>query len=78
MKIKRTRYNFDEYLRQGERNKVEKAKVWKLFNDTVKLKVDTVNDTVNHYRIINVYYRVISYQKALLKSSLQYKTENCD
>jgi hypothetical protein len=70
--------NFDEYLRQDEPNKAEKAKVWKPLNDTVKLEIDTANDTVNDYRIANVYYRIISYRNALLKSTLQYEPENCD
>jgi predicted HTH transcriptional regulator len=37
--------NFDEYLRQGEPNKAEKAKVWK--NREIHLLAETVNDPAN-------------------------------
>ena len=61
---------------KANQTKQKKQKFGKPLNDTVKLKVDTVNDTVNYYRIIISYYRTISYKIAQLKSIQQDKPEN--
>jgi hypothetical protein len=54
--------NFDEYLRQGEPNKAEKAKVWKnreihLLSETVNDPANTPNDLVNDL-VKKIYYIV--------------------